>query len=219
MNSKFEPNIRLLVFLLFTLFFFDCTHRAPRDGRNSDAPESFEGRTDVGYASWYGDQFHGKKTASGETYDMYAMTAAHRRAPFGTQVRVTNLDNGRQTMVKINDRGPFVRGRIIDLSRKAAEEIGMVGSGTAKVKLEFLDQAPIDRGDIYVQTASFGSQSNAQDYLSTLQKTLPDLNARIYSENNLYRIRTGPYADLKDAEEIVRRLKRSGFDGLILHTP
>ncbi|MEZ4845707.1 MAG: septal ring lytic transglycosylase RlpA family protein [Bdellovibrionota bacterium] len=102
----------------------------------------FDGKNEEGYASWYGDKFHGRKTASGETYDMYAMTAAHRQAPFGTNVKVINLDTGRETIVKINDRGPFVRGRIIDLSRKAAEQIGMIGNGTARVRLEFLKQSP-----------------------------------------------------------------------------
>jgi len=149
---------------------------------------------------------------------MYSMTAAHRQAPFGTQVRVTNLDNNRQTVVKINDRGPFVRGRIIDLSKKAAEEIGMIGSGTAKVKLEFMSSAPINIGDIYVQQASFASQANAQDYLQTLNQAIPGLSARIYNENGYYRVRSGPYPTIQQAEEIVMKLKRSNFDGLILHT-
>ncbi len=217
MNSKFTLYFRVLILVFSTLFFSACSRHAPsRDGRST---RSFEGKSDVGYASWYGDQFHGKKTASGEVYDMYSMTAAHRHAPFGTQVRVTNLDNDRQTVVKINDRGPFVRGRIIDLSRKAAEEIGMVGSGTAKVKLEFLNKAPINlEGEIYIQTASFGSESNANDYLQTLLKAIPDLSARIYSENSLFRVRSGPYTSITQAEEDVLRLKRANFDGLILHT-
>lgn len=219
MNSKFTLNFRLLAFFCITLFLFDCSHHIPtRDGRPQRV-ESFEGKSDVGYASWYGDQFHGKKTASGETYDMYSMTAAHRKAPFGTNVRVINLDNGRETIVKINDRGPFVRGRIIDLSKKAAEEIGMMGNGTAKVKLEFLDVKPITaQGDIYVQTASFGSESNANDYVGSLKQALPTLSPRIYRENSLFRVRTGPYSNLADAESDVRQLKKAGFDGLILHT-
>ena len=92
----------------------------------------------VGIASWYGPGFHGKRTASGEVYDMYAMTAAHRTLPFGTIVRVVDLDTGRSVVVRINDRGPFVEGRVIDLSYAAAVELGMVRKGLARVGLQIL---------------------------------------------------------------------------------
>ena len=91
-----------------------------------------------GVASWYGPGFHGRRTANGEIYNMNIMTAAHKTLPFDTIVRVTNLDNGLSVVVRINDRGPFVKGRIIDLSRSAAEEIGMIGPGTAQVQLKIL---------------------------------------------------------------------------------
>lgn len=91
-----------------------------------------------GIASWYGPDFHAKKTSNGEVYNMYAMTAAHKTLPMNTMVNVLNLDNGKSTVVRINDRGPFVDGRIIDLSNSAAEEIGMIGKGTANVKLTVL---------------------------------------------------------------------------------
>ena len=94
------------------------------------------GDTASGIASWYGPNFHGKKTSNGETYNMNAMTAAHKTLPMNTMVRVTNLSSGAQTTVRINDRGPFVAGRIIDLSKAAATSIGMIGAGTARVKLE-----------------------------------------------------------------------------------
>lgn len=92
--------------------------------------------TSVGVASWYGPGFHGRLTANGERYDMYAMTAAHKTLQFGTKVKVTNHDNGKSVVVRINDRGPFVGGRVIDLSRSAADAIGMVGPGTAPVTVE-----------------------------------------------------------------------------------
>jgi rare lipoprotein A len=98
-----------------------------------------EGQT--GKASWYGDAHHGKKTASGERYDMTELTAAHRSLPLGTRVRVTNVDNNRSVVVRINDRGPFVRGRIIDLSRAAARELGPLGAGLFSVRLEVLEDA------------------------------------------------------------------------------
>lgn len=96
-------------------------------------------KTMEGIASYYAEDFNGKKTANGETYDMYKMTAAHRTLPFNTKVRVTNLDNKRSIIVRINDRGPFKLERIIDLSLAAATQLGMKGTGTAKVKLEVIE--------------------------------------------------------------------------------
>ncbi len=96
-------------------------------------------RVQEGMASYYADQYHGSKTANGEIYDMFAMTAAHQALPFNSRVLVTNLDNGKKVVVRINDRGPFAKGRIIDLSLGAATEIGMVGPGTARVRLEVID--------------------------------------------------------------------------------
>jgi rare lipoprotein A len=95
--------------------------------------EQLGSEVDGGMASWYGDRFHGRQTASGEAFDMRALTAAHKTLPFGARVRVRNLDNGREVVVRINDRGPFTRGRVIDLSHAAADAIGMVQSGTARV--------------------------------------------------------------------------------------
>ncbi|MFQ5671236.1 MAG: septal ring lytic transglycosylase RlpA family protein [Acidobacteriota bacterium] len=92
----------------------------------------------VGIASWYGRPFHGRLTASGERFNMHDLTAAHRTLPFHTRVRVTNLDNGKQVVVRINDRGPFRKGRIIDLSMAAARKIAMLGPGLARVRLEVL---------------------------------------------------------------------------------
>lgn len=103
------------------------------------APRPEDGARIDGLASWYGREFHGRPTASGERYDMHELTAAHRTLPFGTRVRVTNLENGRSVRVRINDRGPFVDGRIIDLSYGAAKKIAMVKAGVVRVRLEILD--------------------------------------------------------------------------------
>ena len=100
------------------------------------------GHTDNGNASWYGNEYHGRKTASGEEFDQWAKTAAHRDLPFGTIVLVKNLNNGKTVKVRINDRGPFIRGRIIDLSRGAAEEIDMVRDGVVPVRIEVLRWGP-----------------------------------------------------------------------------
>jgi rare lipoprotein A (peptidoglycan hydrolase) len=106
----------------------------------SACEEPKESGTTVGKASWYGHDFHGRRTASGETYNMNAMTAAHRSLPFGTCVRVTNLENGQSVIVKINDRGPFIYDRIIDLSYGSAKKIGLCQSGVARVKVELVDE-------------------------------------------------------------------------------
>src|SRR5262245_58612998 len=100
------------------------------------APPPLEDGVQVGLASWYGPGFHGRRTASGEIYDQDALTAAHPSLPFGTRVRVTNLDNGRAVDVRITDRGPFVGGRVIDLSRAAASVVGLIGPGVCRVRLE-----------------------------------------------------------------------------------
>lgn len=99
-----------------------------------------------GHASYYGPGFHGKKTASGERFDVNSLTAAHKTLGFGTYVRVTNLKNGKSVIVKINDRGPFIRGRVIDLSTKAAKVIDMIGSGTALVKIEKINKSNTSNG-------------------------------------------------------------------------
>ena len=95
----------------------------------------------VGLASWYGKPFHGRRTASGERYDMHALTAAHRTLAFGTRVRVVNLENGKTVVVRINDRGPFVKGRIVDLSRRAADQLAFIEDGVVKVRVEVLKPA------------------------------------------------------------------------------
>ncbi len=95
-------------------------------------------RVQTGWASYYGREFDGRKTANGETYDMHALTAAHRSLPFGTRVKVTDIETGRSVVVRINDRGPWARGRILDLSFEAARRIGMIGPGTARVRMEVL---------------------------------------------------------------------------------
>jgi len=113
------------------------TAKAPATQSKKPAKQKVRSR-EKGIASWYGGKFHGRQTASGERYDMNKMTAAHKTLPFGTRVRVTNLDTGRKVVVRINDRGPFVRGRIIDLSRAAARKMDMIQAGTAKVLVEVL---------------------------------------------------------------------------------
>ncbi len=116
-------------------------------GKQYSVLESAEGFTERGIASWYGSKFHGRDTASGEKYNMYAMTAAHKNLPLPVYVQVTNLDNGQELIVKVNDRGPFIEGRIIDLSFAAARELGIYDTGTANVEITALSEAVRDGGE------------------------------------------------------------------------
>jgi rare lipoprotein A len=133
-----------------------------RTKARAPAPPPRIGAQETGLASWYGHPYHGRAAASGEIYDMEKLTAAHRTLPFGTTVRVLNLSNDRTVEVRINDRGPFVGGRIIDLSKAAAREIQMLGPGTARVRLTIIAaKAPDDRGYYGVQTGAFRDRTNA----------------------------------------------------------
>jgi rare lipoprotein A len=117
---------------------------------------------ETGTASWYGDAFHAKRTANGEIYDMHAMTAAHRTLPLPSIVRVTHLVNGRSVLVRVNDRGPFRKGRIIDLSRAAAEALGFHKHGTAPVRVTYVGPAPLDGGDHQERAANAAVLGTAQ---------------------------------------------------------
>ena len=140
---------RLLVFLVVLVALVGCgggvktykTNTKPYTvaGNTYYPIKSAKGFSESGVASWYGKKFHGRKTASGERYNQNKMTAAHKTLPFGTRVRVKNRDNGKNVVVVINDRGPFAKGRIIDVSRAAAKKLGMLGAGTAKVSIKVVD--------------------------------------------------------------------------------
>lgn len=168
--------------------------------------------SEEGVASWYGSDFHGKVAASGERYDMNAKTAAHKVLPFGTVVRVTNLENGKTTDVRINDRGPFVEARIIDLSRTAAQEIDILNKGTAMVRIETLNKvAGLQDGELkgrfYVQLGSFTKEANADGLVKTLGKGGTKARS-LYSVNvNMWRVQAGPYANLSAAEKAADKLR------------
>lgn len=136
-----------------------CAARVPVDAADRTAPSP--GWTESGVASWYGHPFHGRTTASGEVYDMHAWTAAHPWLPFDTRLRVENRDNGRSVEVRVNDRGPFARGRILDLSRAAAEALGMLGPGTARVRLTVVE-VPAPPSCLEVQVGAYQERSNVE---------------------------------------------------------
>ena len=160
-----------------------------------------------GLASWYGRRFHGKKTASGEPYDMYGMTAAHPTLPIPSYVRVTSLVNGRSVVVRINDRGPFHRNRLIDLSYAAAHKLGYLGQGVARVRVESIDPATADIPEqasvdgLFLQVGAFGQPENAQKLLQRIKRELGLDDARIQVAliGTLHRVQIGPYASEEDA--------------------
>ncbi|MDO9220901.1 MAG: septal ring lytic transglycosylase RlpA family protein, partial [Thiobacillus sp.] len=161
----------------------------------------YRAHSEEGVASWYGKRFHGKKTASGERYDMYAMTAAHPTLPIPSYVRVTSLANGKSVVVRINDRGPFHKKRIIDLSYVAATRLGYIGNGSTRVRVESLDPAAYDmmgeaiQQGVYLQVGAFSSPGNAQQLLTRLARELElETNqSRVVLSGKLHRVQLGPY--------------------------
>ena len=163
-------------------------------------------------ASWYGHPYHGRPTSNGEIYDMNKMTAAHRTLPFNTWVKVTNLENKRETKLRINDRGPFVEGRIIDLSRAGADAIAMLGPGTAVVRIEVVESPPgaSIEARYGVQVGAFKIVANADRLQEELSKSYRDVNIVTYDapDGLYYRVRVGRVRSIDEAQKLASRLKR-----------
>jgi rare lipoprotein A len=178
-------------------------------------PGSGGGHALSGLASWYGGDFHGRRTSNREIYDMYEMTAAHKTLPFGTWVMVTNLDNGQTVAVRINDRGPFVGQRIIDLSYAAASMIDMVGRGVVPVRLDILDGLatadPPPYPQYFVQVGSFISENNARDLERRLRPKYQDVMVSSYvtASRTYFRVRV----KAKDREASLRIAQLLSEDG------
>lgn len=168
--------------------------------------------TEEGVASWYGIPFDGHRTSNGEIYDMHAFTAAHRTLPFGAVVRVTDLDNGRQTEVRINDRGPFVANRVIDLSLSAAQAVGMVGPGTARVRLEVIAGPNPQVGFFGVQVGAFANQDNAERLRAQLATRYSAVSIAVYDSPNgvFYRVRVGRLPSQEAAQQLSSELHADG---------
>ncbi len=240
---SFLVNIFLIAVCgLLSLLIFGCSTPGPpptppghskpyRIGKNWYRPlphaQDFRQR---GKASWYGKKFHGRKTANSEIYNMYAMTAAHKTLPLGTYVRVENLNNNKKIEVRINDRGPFVRGRIIDLSYTGAKKLGIVGPGTAPVEIVALGTAskkktpgssgrtyvPIDyyKGNFTVQVGAFSDRKNAEKLQQKLDKEYKGAHIAAYDDGNatFYRVRVGRCSTLEQAEKYEEIMIQRGFE-------
>lgn len=175
--------------------------------------KSAHGFVEEGVASWYGSDFHGKKTANGERYDMHGMTAAHRILPFGTQLKVTNLANGKVIYVRVNDRGPFVNNRIIDLTKAGASALGMLGPGTARVRIEAIGTTPDSQaskpfsGNYYVQIGAFSNQQSARALSRRMQNAGYQCRYFFANSVDLWRVQVGPWTNAHDAERAQWRLQ------------
>jgi rare lipoprotein A len=198
-----RPGAAALVAVLALAALVACTSARPR-------PKP----VDSGLASWYGGQFHGRKTASGERFDKNQLTAAHRSLPFGTVVEVRNLDNDRRVRVRVNDRGPFVRRRVIDLSFAAAKELGMIGPGTARVELLLVESAPEVGGRYTVQLGAFLEPERAEALYQRLTVSHPD--AQVRSDGTWHRVQVGEFDRRRAAERTRRELAGSGYAALVV---
>jgi len=246
--SRFHIQLRravLILALIFSLGLQACsTLQSPSQRRPPEVPgqpkpyrvygewyqplSHARGFEQEGVASWYGHEFHGRKTSNGEIYDMHAMTAAHKTLPLGTFVRVVNLNNNRTLDVRINDRGPFVRGRIIDLSYAAANELGVVGPGTAPVKIVALG-APVESsasgqatayrpmdyysGNFTFQVGAFAERTNAERLVQRLDQIYKNAHMVPYDDGvrTFYRVRVGLSTELAEAEQYEQLLRQNGY--------
>lgn len=179
--------------------------------------------TQTGIASWYGPGFYGKPTASGTIYDQNDLTAAHQTLPLGTRVLVTNLQNSSTVEVTINDRGPFAKGRILDLSYAAGRALGMIVPGTIPVQLEVIE-SPTNIGfirsslDYTLQMGSFSQRQNAQELRDRLAKSHPDVTITPLQvkDATYYRVQLGTFSDRAAAEEQARQIAQAGYPVIIM---
>lgn len=213
----------LLLLVLVAAVTAACASKKPPPPVSHPVPpaELPKGWSEAGLASWYGgdDGFEGKPTASGEIYDSSKLTAAHRDLPLGTVVDVTSLDSGRAVRVRINDRGPFVQGRIIDLSRKAALDLAMIGPGVARVRLVVVtpgvEVEPVSAtGQWSVQVGSFAEKPRADRHADRVRAA----GFTVYFEpyQGLTRVKVGPVESRAEAQAALTILEQAGFEGIVV---
>jgi rare lipoprotein A len=177
-----------------------------------------------GIASWYGPRFHGKKTATGEIFDMYAMTAAHKTLPIPSYAQITNLENQRSVIVRINDRGPFVGNRVLDLSYAAAKKLDLHKEGTGAVEIKALSPAQAlpqlqkaaakQKNNVYLQIGTFGSQKKAlklQNKIAAHHLPPPEILSSTYKESTLYKVQMGPIKSTASADKLNQQLAKIGI--------
>ncbi len=234
--------VRLGVSLFLFVLVAGCAASSVETPRRSSQSKPYEvfgqwyeplahssGFVQCGRASWYGGKFHGRKTASGEVYNQYGMTAAHKTLPLGTWVKVVNEENGRRVVVKVNDRGPFISGRIIDLSYTAAKELDMLDAGTARVTVIALDgpagktpaaaAGPACTDPVFrFQVGAFREAENAERLKKNLERIYKNVHIQVYPEGatTFYRVRLGRYTSREAIEQDRPHLMAAGFDSVAI---
>lgn len=209
MRSRSISRLSCLAVLFAGLLFTGCAHQY-RPG---------PGWVETGTASWYGEDFHGKPTAQGEPYDMYGISAAHKTIPLGSRVRVTNLANGNQVIVPINDRGPFVGDRIIDMSYGAAQRLDMVDAGLARVRVEVLEMPRYYSGGRYtLQFGSFSAKDNARRLAIMIEARgyTPNIEEAVVYGNTVYRVRLGAFTSMDGAKDLMQSFTSQGISCYIV---
>jgi rare lipoprotein A len=203
------------------LFLASCAKRKPRPAAPS-VPLRV-GQTEEGIASWYGPPYHGRVAANGEVYDMNKLTAAHRTLPFETRVRVVNLENEKHVDVRITDRGPFIDGRIIDLSREAALRIGVLLPGTARVRIEIRDLpgpaagSTPGRGLYVVQAGAFRDRERAERVREELEREFDSVRiVPTRSDPRLWRVLVGHATSADEAKELARRARSIAGEAVVV---
>ncbi len=189
------------------------------DGHRYFVRDGSTGDMERGIASWYGRKFHGRRTANGEHFDMYGLTAAHRTLPLPSRVRVTNLETGKSVVVRVNDRGPFADDRILDVSYAAARELGMIDTGTALIEMQTLETPPagsrLQPFRLYAQVGAFGEQANARRLAQQLRRAgFDDVAVRATERDGLrlQRVLVGPVDEAPALDALVARLQDAGYD-------
>lgn len=209
MKGKLSNRIATPVIVAFIALLSSCVRTVPTP------PPGVQ----TGLASWYGMDFHGKLTSNKEVYDMYDMTAAHKTLPFGTYVMVTNLNNGKSAVVRINDRGPFVKGRVIDLSYAAAKMLDLVGPGVAPVRIEVLRNfsTMTSLPEYSIQIGAFIVEKNAAALKKKLQKSHKNVYISLYRTpiQTYFRVRIKAQSQ-EEARQIARQLLKEGYTPLVL---
>jgi rare lipoprotein A len=207
--------------LLLLVVVAGCAHRQVEPVTAAELAAPKPGSVERGEASWYGHPYHGRRTASGERYDMHQLTAAHRTLPFDTWVEVTRRDNGRSVEVRINDRGPFIAGRVIDLSYAAARRVGLDVDGVAPVEVEVIDRQHLRRHEPprppaveeapgaacwWVQVGAFGDRANARRAVERLEAA-GEHPVIVEGPGGLERVRVGPFDAERAVEKALERIR------------
>lgn len=231
---------KTIILLLITLLFAGCARQryvAPDttppqkiskpyvvQGKRYEPLATADGFVQEGFASFYGRDFHGRKTSNGELFDMHALTAAHKTLPFGVYVKVEHKRTGKEVVVRINDRGPFVGNRIIDLSEDAASKIGLLQEGVAAVRISALgyksgdsyrQPANYDKGSYTIQVGAFTVKENADRYRDVLKKNygVADVQDSWVKNIHYYRVRVGRFESLRKAQTARDDYEQKGFKG------